>query len=98
MYEKEWYIMKILYYDCFAGISGDMNLAAMIDLGVDEKYLKNELAKLGLNEYSINVSQDSRHSISGTRVDVVDHSVKEEGHSHDGHHDHGAHEGPNHDH
>ena len=32
--------MKILYYDCFSGISGDMNLAAMIDLGVPAEYLK----------------------------------------------------------
>ena len=37
--------MKILYYDCFAGISGDMNLGAMIDLGIEAEYLKNELAK-----------------------------------------------------
>ena len=42
--------MKILYYDCFAGISGDMNLAAMIDLGVSPEYLKAELAKLGLKD------------------------------------------------
>ena len=35
--------MKILYYDCFAGISGDMNLGAMIDLGVDLEYLRKEL-------------------------------------------------------
>ena len=37
--------MKILYYDCFAGISGDMNLGAMLDLGIEADYLKNELLK-----------------------------------------------------
>ncbi len=31
--------MKIFSYDCFSGISGDMNLGAMIDLGVDKEYL-----------------------------------------------------------
>ena len=33
--------MKILYYDCFSGISGDMNLGAMIDLGIDIGYLRS---------------------------------------------------------
>jgi len=46
--------VKIFYYDCFSGISGDMNLGAMIDLGVDGDYLTRELSKLQLNfEYEI---------------------------------------------
>lgn len=38
--------MRILYYDCFAGISGDMNLGAMIDIGVAPGFLTAELQKL----------------------------------------------------
>ncbi|MFW6101771.1 MAG: nickel pincer cofactor biosynthesis protein LarC [Bacteroidota bacterium] len=93
--------MNVLYYDCFSGISGDMNLAAMLDLGVDEQYLKNELSRLGLTEYDIKVSRDSRHSISGTRVDVEDNSANSESHSHDeyeGHGDHESHKTHNHHH
>ncbi len=46
--------MKILYYDCFCGISGDMNLGAMIDLGVDKAHLLKEISKLKLDsEYEI---------------------------------------------
>jgi len=63
--------MKILFYEPFAGISGDMNLGAMIDLGIDEKYLINELKKLGLeNEFDITVSKSSKMGIGGTKVDV----------------------------
>lgn len=63
--------MKILYYDCFAGISGDMNLGAMIDLGVDREQLAKELQKLVIDPYEIRISRDQRKGISGTRVDVV---------------------------
>ena len=63
--------MSILYYDCFSGISGDMNLAAMIDLGVPAEHLQSELNKLHLSGYEIKISKDSRHGIFGTRVDVV---------------------------
>ena len=50
--------MKILYYDCFAGISGDMNLGAMIDLGIDKDLLTSELAKLNLSGYKFEVNRD----------------------------------------
>jgi uncharacterized protein (TIGR00299 family) protein len=73
--------MKILYYDCFSGISGDMNLGAMIDLGVDEKFLVNELEKLKLDGWKLVVEKDQRHGISGTKV-----TVKQTRHEH--HHRH----------
>ena len=72
--------MKILYYDCFSGISGDMNLAALIDLGIDKKYLIEELSKLSLNGYEIKVSRDNRKGIEGTKVDVI---LQEHNHDHD---------------
>ncbi len=79
--------MKILYYDCFAGISGDMNLGAMIDLGVDFGYLKKELARLPVHGYDLKAEKDMRKGISGTRIQVImdeDHQ-----HLHEHHHDHG---------
>jgi uncharacterized protein (TIGR00299 family) protein len=62
--------MKVISYDCFSGISGDMNLAAMIDLGVDKDYLVNELKKLNLPGWELVVEKDQRHGISGTKVTV----------------------------
>lgn len=62
--------MKILYYDCFSGISGDMNLAAMIDLGIESKYLISELNKLNLDGWELIVETDQRHGIYGTKVTV----------------------------
>lgn len=64
--------MKVLYYDCFCGISGDMNLAALLDLGVPKEYLIEEISKLKLNsEYEIKTETAAKHGITGTRVDVI---------------------------
>ena len=63
--------MKILYYDCFSGISGDMHLGAMLDLGVEQEVLTAQLSLLDLEGYKIRVSRDQRKGISGTRVDVI---------------------------
>ena len=63
--------MKILYYDCFSGISGDMHLGAMIDLCVDPEHLLSQLQLLKLDEWEIRISKDQRKGISGTRLDVL---------------------------
>lgn len=83
--------MKVLYYDCFSGISGDMNLGSLIDLGIDAKYLIDELHKLNLGGYKIKVSRDSRKGIEGTKVDVILHENHYE-HSHDDHEGEHSHE------
>lgn len=64
--------MKILYYDCFCGISGDMNLAALLDLGVPKDYLLQELSKINLNsQFEIKIEKSEKLGITGTRVDVT---------------------------
>ncbi len=63
--------MNTLYYECFSGISGDMNLGAMIDLGIDKDYLLGELKKLNLEGWNMRVEKDQRHGITGTKVTVV---------------------------
>ncbi len=73
---------KILYYDCFAGISGDMNLGALVDLGVDPGYLEKELEKLKIDGFRLEVGRDIRKGISGTKVTVVVENPENEKHRH----------------
>lgn len=91
--------MRLLHYDCTAGISGDMNLGAMIDLGVDPAVLEAELRKLGLPEgsFELSAARASRRGIGGTEVRVAMtpgsahgemHSHEDHGHEAHGHHDH----------
>ncbi len=71
--------MKIIYYDCFSGISGDMNLAAMLELGVPEKYLTDNLAKLNIKNYKIIAEKNNINGIGGTKVTV---KLTKEDHKH----------------
>jgi uncharacterized protein (TIGR00299 family) protein len=73
--------MKVLCYDCFSGISGDMNLGAMIDLGIDILYLRSELGKLNLNGWELVAEKAQRHGITGTIV-TVRQTVHEHAHRH----------------
>ena len=71
--------MRALVYDCSAGISGDMNLAALIDLGADRENLERELANLHVHgEWKLECRRAQQHGIRGTRIDVL---TEEEGHS-----------------
>ncbi|MBF4694715.1 nickel pincer cofactor biosynthesis protein LarC [Fusibacter ferrireducens] len=63
--------MKVLYFDCTSGISGDMSLGALIDLGVDSQYLQNELLKLNITGYELIVKKIEKNNIMMTDVDVI---------------------------
>ena len=63
--------MKIAYFDCFAGISGDMTLGALIAAGADPERLRKELAGLGVGGYTIEVGRKITGHIEATDVRVV---------------------------
>ena len=63
---------KILYYDASAGVSGDMNLGALVGLGVDFDYLCAELEKLNLaGEFRLERKNVLKNGIAATKIDVV---------------------------
>ena len=61
---------KILYFDCVSGISGDMCLGALIDLGVDLAVIEDGLKKLALDGFKLSVTKEKRSAIVGTRLIV----------------------------
>jgi uncharacterized protein (TIGR00299 family) protein len=65
-------MLKTLHFDCFAGISGDMVLGALVDLGVEPDALRTELGKLGAGGWKLDFVRDERCGISGTGVHVYD--------------------------
>ncbi|MDR3124194.1 MAG: nickel pincer cofactor biosynthesis protein LarC [Treponema sp.] len=89
--------MKVLHFDCYAGISGDMALGAFVDLGIDPGKLRTALESLGLSGWKLDFVRDERCGIAGTRaiVELDDHGHQHEhGHRHDHAHQHGhTHEG-----
>ena len=84
--------MKILYYDCFSGISGDMNLGAMLDLGVSSDTLISNLEKLNVGGWKLEITKDQRHGITGTKATVI--IDNDTAHDHD--HHHGSHDSSGH--
>ena len=62
--------MKTLYFDCFAGASGDMILGALIAAGVEPEAFKRQLALLDVKGYSIDFESVDRSGISATYARV----------------------------
>jgi uncharacterized protein (TIGR00299 family) protein len=87
--------VKVLYFDCFSGISGDMTLGALLDLGIDKEKFKRELGKLNLKGYDIIIEKKTNNGIVGTDVNVIlseeyeELQKKLEQHEHEHKHDHG---------
>jgi uncharacterized protein (TIGR00299 family) protein len=86
--------MKTLYLDIFSGLSGDMFIGAMLDLGLGLDHLERELAKLRLEGYHLHASRAKRLQIEGTKFDV--HLGRH--HSHEDGHDHGLEHSHEHEH
>ncbi len=73
---------KVLYFDCFSGISGDMTIGALLDLGVDEKMLFDKLNSLNLHGFHLQVTHKQVKGISGTDFNVQLTSHKSGYHEH----------------
>ena len=83
--------MKTLYFDCSSGISGNMTLGALTEIIGDENYLIEELKKLHIDGYKIDISKKVKNGITGTYVDVILEHQHEHSHIHEHHqhHEHG---------
>lgn len=63
--------MRILYLDCFSGISGDMTVAALVDAGADKSYIEKELSRIKLEPYSLEWKRVVKRGISSQKFDVI---------------------------
>src|SRR5262245_18789536 len=90
--------MKMLYFDCFSGISGDMTIGALLDLGIELDYLRSELRKLPVEGYELQASRVVRSNISAMKFDVLvgDAESARQAHHDHGHHHHEHHHGHHH--
>src|SRR6185503_14477303 len=62
--------MKVLFLDCFSGISGDMTVGALVDLGVKPSTLEWELSKLDLGDFHMHFEREQRQHIEGVKFGI----------------------------
>jgi pyridinium-3,5-bisthiocarboxylic acid mononucleotide nickel chelatase len=74
--------MRTLYFDCFAGASGNMILGALFDLGIDREEFSKRLADLGVESFKLRDEKADRSGISAVHVDVIVPEVESHRHLH----------------
>ena len=78
-----------LYLECYSGISGDMTVAALLDLGADQQVLLEGLESLNLPGYQLKISRVKKNGIDACDFDVIlDEPEHHHDHDHEHHHDH----------
>jgi hypothetical protein len=96
-----------LYLECYSGISGDMTVAALLDLGADQNVLLEGLKSLNVDGYKIEISRKAKNSIDACDFNVIlDESIDQHDHeifdedklNHENNHDHGHLHSQKHDH
>ncbi len=89
--------MRVLFLDCFSGISGDMTVGALCDLGVKPSAFEWELAKVDLGDFHMHFERDHRQHVEGVKFGIHEGAVHT--HDHDEHdHVHHDHDHEDHDH
>jgi len=84
--------MRALFLDCISGISGDMMVGALVDLGVKPSTLEWELSKLSLGDFHLHFDRQKRKEIEGVKFTIHEgavHTPDQDEHGH--HHDHDHH-------
>lgn len=87
--------MKTLYLECYSGISGDMTVAALLDLGANREKLQAALDGLGVNGYRLSFGRTQKCGIDAFDFHV---HLDEQGHGHGYAHDHGHEHAHHHEH
>ena len=100
---------RILYLNCLSGISGDMTIGALLDLGLDQEAFLRELEKVKVEGYRLKIEKNQKNGITGIDFDVIIEKSGADHHDHHGrdhhnhdhdheHHDHEHHDHEHHDH
>ena len=63
--------MRVLYFDCFCGVSGDMILASLLDLGADEQQVRSGLDRIGLTGYELEIGKVVKGGLAATSATVL---------------------------